>query len=242
MFGIMTSRLKLRTFGAGWLLASMLALGLGQASGPGIALATDGGAGRTVGAHAGWMSCSEDQGTRTCAYTSMGLGEAYPRQTSSGQHLEERVVCLSIDYYSWPVFPEQNDDNSTQGGGGAPIISESGCAQVPSGSARIDGLSSADLSPMSLTLDKQVCGEAGCESLGSRQVTIAATWQGTDGALAGFPYHEKYQDGDCTVSLGQTFQERAATVQAILDAAPITGDEGSAILAQQTYKEQVSCR
>ncbi len=220
-----------------------LVLGLG-ATGP--AAAVDGGysnAGKDNAADGSWLSCTTSAAGDTCTYTSLYVLDAVNRSSDTGR-LREQKLCFASFTITFPasIEPLTPEEVTINGGGNLDSTHEWGCSMLPDGAFRIDAISSASLAPATLTLEKTVCRGGLCESAGSRDVTIEATWKGYGAAMSAYPFSWTYRIGECLHTLHGTSEDRYATLHATLDGATLAGSEGGgAALYAGTYMERMTC-
>ncbi len=200
------------------LVLGMMASSVAAAGGPGTAA---GGRIRESGtytfASSFSTSCTEQKGRTVCTDTYLDV-------YSNSDYGTE--ACLSVETYAL-----------TRGGYDS-ISSEYGCSPVESGAFTVNSkLSSATLSPTSITLSTYSCNRRDCTVTSSRVVTMSASFTGT-GELSSYSGRGSFKEGDCTYKYSYKGASREAAVALTLDG--VTTDASGSI-GTETYTFSTNC-
>jgi len=184
-------------------------------------------------AYADSSDCVTERRVTTCRYTSLYVFDGRTRESDGG--FSGTRVCLSVytEQYSGRRFL-----GSTQ---------ESGCTVAADGAfTAANNLSSATLSPTTVTLDQVECtydpdtDTETCTVVSSRDTTVSADFTAT-GSLVKSSQRGTFSDGTCTFSYSSRGSGREANAVLMLDGQTVSG-ETYAFLEddRSTFKE--TCR
>lgn len=112
---------------------------------------------------------------------------------------------------------------------------EYGCTNAPNSAFALGKkLASATLAPTTVTINAVECEkEGGCTVVRSRDMDVAATWNGT-GGLRTQKAGSSYDDGNCTYNFKGSAQIRDASASITLDGRTLSG-AGSLVDSKSTY-------
>lgn len=97
------------------------------------------------------------------------------------------------------------------------MLSEYGCAAIADTAFTMDKkLTSANVAPTTVTLNTWNCDDTGCTVASSRDVQVAATWQGV-GELQNMKNRSSFDHGACTFQFKSAGNARTASATFSLD-------------------------
>ncbi|MDP9380949.1 MAG: hypothetical protein M3Q29_12540 [Chloroflexota bacterium] len=193
-------------------------------------------------AEAYWNNCRLADGTYHCTSSMIEIVEFYNPDSTGGGSVKR--ACFFASTHSFPA-----GDASAQGGGGGDGDTgtfEYGCTDV-SGALKVNGLSTTKLSEVSIPLYNLVCQE--CERPEdrweySRDVKVAAAFEGTGQTSKGWEYHQRdpwYNDG-CFQVDGATNEYRLANTDVTVDGKQMPeADRLWGFISQGTFNYTATC-